>query len=527
MSSSLGVSIVTSLLAVCGHSQQFLPPPIEWQQAYGGGQNDYLYALRETQDGGYLLGGSSESPAGGTKTSTNCAATDYWIVRLDASGNSVWDVTFGGTSFDNLRSIGETADGGIIVGGSSQSGISCSKLTPYYGTQSGDYWVLRLDRNGNKTWEQDIGGNYSDLLWQVQQTADGAFFLAGYSGSPPSGNKTAIPQGGEDYWAVRLNTNGAILWDRSFGGEANDYLRDGQQTDEGGFILGGGSLSQPSGNKSSPNYGSTNRFTATADFWIVRLDANGNKLWDRSFGGIYDDTLYCMRQMPDGGYMLAGRSSSPPGGNKTSPNYGGADFWLVRLDASGNKLREQSFGGTGDEYPYSMAVTTDGGVIVGGWSNSGISGNKTAPSFGGADFWVVRLDADGNKLWEAGYGGSRADQLQSLQQTRDGGFILGGGSHSPADGNKTVPTDFWSDFWVIKLGPEQPRLGFLDPPFEAGGARLSLTGIKNVSYTIDCSTNLEAWTPWQTNRLSGPTIELLDSAATNAAQRFYRARRVQ
>jgi hypothetical protein len=334
--------------------------------------------------------------------------------------------------------------------------------------------------------------------------------------------------GDNDYCVLRLDFQGQKLWDKAYGGTSSDLAWCAEPTSDGGIILGGSSYSQPGGIKTSPNYGSTNVYQATPDFWVVRIDANGNKLWDRSYGGIYDDTLYAVAEMPDGGFMLAGRSLSPPGGNKTSPSYGNADFWIVRIDAEGNKLWDQSFGGPEDDVPSALAVTTDGGVIVGGRSFSGITGTKTSTNYGACDFWVIRLDADGHKLWEEAYGGSRTDGIESLQQTRDGGFILGGWSYSPVDGNKTEPPFFaiWSDFWLVKLGPEQPRLQFVDPPFVPGGMRLSLAGIKNLSYSVEWSGDLTNWTTLQTNRMTNSMLEILDSSVSNSVQRFYRARQV-
>jgi len=379
--------------------------------------------------------------------------------------------------------------------------------------------VLRLDPSGNRIWEQNYGGIGDDVMRKVQQTADGGFLLCGDSGSPPSGNKTADKIGGYDYWVVRLDSNGQKLWDKVYGGTYDDLAWSAELTADGGLVLVGGSISQPSGTKTSPNYGSY-------DFWVVRLDANGNQLWDRSFGGTGDDTAYCVSQTPEGGFVVAGRSDSPPSGNKTSPLFDNSDFWVVWLDANGNKLSEQSFGGTGVDYPYSLDVTRDGGLIIGGRSGSGVSGNKSTPNYGGVDFWVVRLDADGNKLWDASYGGSRTDQLQSLQQTRDGGFLLGGSSWS-TDGNKTVPAFGFGDGWVIKLGPEQPLLQLTGQPYAQGGLHLLLTGIKNLSYAVEYSSDLRAWSALQTNRMSSAQIELIDPGMTNATQRFYRARLLQ
>jgi hypothetical protein len=515
------------LLAVLAHGQQISPPSIEWQRVFGNTEEDVFSALAQTADGGFILGGTSYPPANGNKTCQGFGFVDYWIVRLDAQGNQLWDRCFGGTSRDSLTSLQQTAQGGFILGGSSWSTNSGNKTMPHFGAAD-DFWAVRLDSEGNKIWEQACGGTAPDLLRRIQETADGGFFLCGGSGSPVSGNKTAPAYWtglwpSSDYWVVRLDSRGQILWDKSYGGNDDEAAWCAQITADGGLMLGGASRSGPSANKTSSNFGDY-------DFWVVLTDANGNKVWDRSYGGIYDDTMYAVAQMPDGGLTLAGRSLSPPGGNKTSPNYGNADFWIVRTDANGNKLWDQSFGGPADDFPAAIAVTTDGGVIIGGRSFSGIAGTKTSTNHGACDFWVIRLDADGRKLWEQTYGGSRTDGIESLQQTRDGGFILGGWSHSPADGNKTEPAFFsqWKDFWVVKLGPEQPYLWFSDPPFGPGGLRLALTGIKNLSYAIDWSSNLTNWTALQTNRLSVTNvIEVVDSSTTHSIQRFYRARQVQ
>jgi hypothetical protein len=524
--SPLILVVFGGLLAGLGSGQQISPPPIEWQRVFGSYEMESLAAIQQTRDGGFLLAGSSSSPPGGNKTAPNYSNYDYWIVHLDAQGNQLWDHSFGGLRLDLLTSVEETIDGGLITGGISWSTNSGNKTTGHFGSYaSDDFWVIRLDSSGSKIWEQNFGGTGVDPLRKVAQAVDGGFFLCGDSGSTNSGSKTATNYGTgryltSDYWVVKVDTNGQQLWDKSYGGNDDELAWCAQMTTDGGLILGGASRSGPSGNKTRANFGGY-------DFWVMRTDANGNKLWDAAFGGSNDDTMYCVAQMPDGGFMLGGRSDSPPSGNKTSPNYGNFDFWVVRLDATGNKLWEQSFGGTEDDFLYDINVTKDGGVILGGFSVSMPSGNKTAPNYGGSDFWVVRLDADGQKMWEASYGGSRSDEAKSVRQTSDGGFILGGTSASPADGNKTAPDFFFGDFWVLKLGPEQPYLRFSVPPFGAGGLRLSLTGIKNLSYCIEWSGNLTNWTSLQTNRMTNSVLEILDSSVSNSIQRFYRARQIQ
>jgi len=167
-----------------------------------------------------------------------------------------------------------------------------------------------------------------------------------------------------------------------------------------------------------------------------------------------NDYMLSVQETFDGGFIVGGFSSSGPGGNKTSLNYGGYDCWVLLLDGDGNIIWDNSFGAQGDDYVESIALTADGGFIFGGYSNSPPSGNKTSPNYGGRDYWVVRLDANGNKVWEQVYGGHSLDEVYSIHQTSDGGFFVGGLSGSGIEYNKTTPSFGGYDFWVLKLAPD-------------------------------------------------------------------------
>ena len=495
------------------------PPPIEWQQTFGGSQDETLTSLQQTLDGGFILGGFSYSAMDGNKTSPNFGGADFWVLRLDANGRRLWEGSFGGRDNDFLSSLEQTADGGFLLGGSSRSGPDGNKTAQNFG--SSDCWVVRLDVQGGVLWDHSYGGTSGDYLNSLQQTADGGFVFGGYSSSGTDGNKTAPARGNNDFWVVGLNAKGDLLWDQTFGGGGRDVLYSLSGTREGGLIVGGDTLFSVNGNKTSPLIGST-------DFWIVLLDATGNKLRDQSFGGTNDDFLRSLQQTSDGGFILGGSSDSGANGNKTSPNFGGYDFWVVRLDANGNKLWDYSFGGSGHDFLNALQQTTDGGFILGGYSASGADGNKTSPNLGLEDFWVVRLDADGHKLWDQSYGGSGSESLRCLRQTSDGGFILGGRSDSGTSGNKSSPNLGAGDFWVVKLAPERPLLGILrQTPEEIRrtGFRFCLTaGGTNRAYLLEFSTNLTDWAALQTNRVITGRVEIVDPLSTNGAQRFYRAR---
>src|SRR5688572_14626411 len=242
-----------------------------------------------------------------------------------------------------------------------------------------------------KQWDKTIGGSHIDEFSSLQQTSDGGYILGGYSNSGISGDKSQANQGLNDFWALKLDASGNKLWDKTIGGNHEDYLSSLQQTSDGGYILGGGSSSGISGDKSQVNKGVT-------DLWIIKLDATGNKLWDKTYGGSGGDYLSSLHQTSDGGYILGGGSISGISGDKSQANKGNWDYWIVKLDVAGNKLWDKTIGGNSEDHLLSLQQTSDGGYILGGWSTSGINGDKSQSGNGGADYWVVKIDAAGNKV---------------------------------------------------------------------------------------------------------------------------------
>jgi len=414
---------------------------IEWQNTIGGNYTDQLYSIQQTTDGGYILGGWSESYISGDKTENSFGGSDYWVVKLDSIGNIQWQNTIGGNSGDGLYSVQQTTDGGYILGGVSTSNISGDKTENSQGYI--DYWVVKLDSSGNIQWHNTIGGNSDDYLTSIQQTTDGGYILGGWSNSNISGDKTENSQGDYDYWVLKLDPTGNIQWQNTIGGSINDQLYSIQQTIDGGYILGGWSNSNISGDKTENSQGT--------DYWVVKLDASGNIQWQNTIGGSFLDYLNCMQQTSDGGFILAGSSQSGISGDKTEDSQGGSDYWVVKLDAFGNIQWQNSIGGNSDDYLTSIQQTIDGGYILGGYSNSGISGDKTENYQGLYDYWVVKLDATGNIQWQNTIGGNSWDELISIQQTNDGGYILGGHSSSGISGDKTENSQGDYDYWVVKL----------------------------------------------------------------------------
>lgn len=424
-------------------------PEIEWQNTIGGNNNDDLYSIEQTSDAGYILGGFSSSTNTGDKTEVGYGFDDYWVVKLDSSGNILWQNTIGGSEQDRLYSIQQTVDGGYILGGYSPSPVSGDKDEGSNGAN--DYWILKLDSLGNILWQNTIGGSLNDLL-HIEQTTDGGYILAGSSMSDISGDKTEMNLGGEDFWLIKLDSSGNILWQNTIGGSLDDgFTMDIKQTFDSGYIVGGTSISDISGDKSEESSGGY-------DYWVLKLDSAGNILWQNTIGGDSDDILTSIQQTNDKGYILGGFSNSDISGDKTEATIGVLgldDYWILKLDSVGNILWQNTIGGDSYDDLFSIRQTYDGGFILGGSSSSSISGDKMESNFGQEDYWVVKVDSIGNLQWQKTIGGNLTDAIRDIIQTNDGGFLIGGYSLSNISGNKTENNIGGSDYWVVKLLPDE------------------------------------------------------------------------
>ena len=230
-----------------------------------------------------------------------------------------------------------------------------------------------------KQWDVDLGANDNEQLYSIQQTTDGGYILGGYSESGINGDKTQASRGSSDYWVIKTDSNGVKQWDARFGGPGVDQLTALQQTSDGGYILGGTSFSDIGGDKTQTSRGLN-------DYWIVKTDGNGVKQWDARFGGESLEELHALQQTSDGGYILGGYSISIISGDQTNTRLGGKDFWIVKTDPNGVKQWDSRFGGAQFAELNSVRQTTDDGYVLGGYSLSGVSGNKTQPNKGLYDY---------------------------------------------------------------------------------------------------------------------------------------------
>lgn len=430
-----------------------IAPEIEWQNTIGGSAYDGLYVVKQTTDGGYILGGYSTSDASGDKSEDTIGDPgtdyeDYWVVKLDTNGTIEWENTIGGNRVDKLSSIQQCLDGGFIMGGQSNSDASGDKTEDTIGENfQEDYWVVKLDPNGTIEWDNTVGGDDVDELRSVYQTADGGFILGGHSDSDASGDKTEDRLGWKDYWIVKLDMDGEVQWQNTIGGSDYDLLESIDQTTDGGYILGGFSRSNISGDKDEDSLGER-------DYWVVKLNPNGDIVWQNTIGGGAADLLWDVHQTMDQGYILGGYSYSNISGDKTEDSNGINDYWVVKLNPNGDIEWQNTIGGSDADELRSIKQTIDGGYILGGYSYSDISGDKTEDSNGLFDYWVIKLDNSGSIIWQNSIGGSADDFLNCVQQTSDNGFILGGSTDSGISGDHTEYTNGSYDYWIVKLEPE-------------------------------------------------------------------------
>jgi len=354
---------------------------LEWQKSLGGSGDDQANSIRTTSDGGYIIVGSTTSTDG--DIILNKGYADYWIVKLNAQGNVEWQKTYGGTLQDIATSVRQTTDGGYVVTGSSNS--SDGDVTGNHGPYFYDYWVIKLDSSGNLQWQKALGGSSNEMAYEIQQTSDGNYVIAGETSSSNSGNISSIALGVKDSWIVKLGTTGNIIWEKRFGGIGSNITYSIAQTSDSGYIVSGTTTS---------NIGNST-YNGQGDFWIMKLDAAGNLQWQNAMGSLTYDQSYSVIQTPDGNYVAAGYISSNTGMAESELAIG-TNFWIVKLGNSGNLLWQKSYGGDGHETAWSIISTADGGLAVAGSSGTNPDSWDVTGNHGQSDFWIVKLN--GSKL---------------------------------------------------------------------------------------------------------------------------------
>ena len=441
---------------------------ILWENSYGGKHAEFLYDAIPTPDYGVLLAGSSISNKNGNKADANKGDLDYWVWKMDEKGTREWQKSFGGNGVDVLQSVKLANDGGFILAGTSSSSISGDKKEACKGQE--DFWIIKLDAKGNEIWQRTIGGSGQEKLLSIAQTKDGGYILGGTSSSNTSEpdekgvidkyGKSEDNRGSLDYWVVKLDTKGEIKWQKTLGGQYVDELKSIEQTNDKGYILGGYSNSPISGDKTQENFGLN-------DYWIVKLDEDGNELWQHTLGGDQDDTLFALTQTNDGGFIAGGNSNSGATNSKSKSNKKGTDFWVLKLGKSGAIEWQETYNHGEKDVLTSIVENTDGTFLIGGYAQSESaqksanniqkSLGKKADKEGINDYIALKIKATGEEIWTQTVGSKGDEILKKLFETRDGGYILAGTSIGNASRDKNTAIG-GSDFWVVKLRDNEKKI---------------------------------------------------------------------
>ena len=350
----------------------------------GGAQADAGNEVLQNTEGDYLVVGST--------ISTPAGKNDVYLVKVSASGNVIWEKTFEGTSSDSGNSIQQTADGGYIIAG--EYGID---------EYNSNIYLIKTDSEGALIWEKKyFGGTSYDLGESVQQTADGGYIIAGSTGS------FASNQDDQDVYLVKTDLNGDMQWSRNYGGDQQDSGASVLQTSDRGFIIAG----------------STSSGVESSDVYLIKTDENGNPQWEKTYGGSGHDYGESVQQTSDGGFIITGR---------TSLDFNNSDVYLIKTDAEGNKIWEKHFGGVNVDLGYSVQETADGGYIIAG-------------EYAGDAGYLIKTGPDGNKIWEKTFGGSSNNIGLSVCQTKDGGYIITGRANSGQDDDVLIiKTDMYGN----------------------------------------------------------------------------------
>jgi hypothetical protein len=381
-------------------------PTIQWQKTIGNNDTVTIDNVQKTTDGGYIL-------AGYKVTSPN--NYDYWIVKLNSNADIEWEKTYGGSNTNKATYIQQTADGGYIVAGYSYS--TNGDVTNNNGGI--DAWILKLSTNGDIEWQKTYGGSADDYFKSIKQTTDNGYITVGHTYSKDGD----IPnnQGNFDAWIIKIDVNENLEWSKTFGGTDYEQINNVQQTTNGEYLI--------LGQTESINGDITNNH-GNADWWIIKLQTNGNLQWQKTYGGSGFDVASCIQKTNDGHYIVAGITDSNDGDITNS--HGDKDAWVVKIDDLGTILQQTTIGTNGSEGVNSILQTHDNNFLVVGSSQNANSNIK--------NIFVAALNTNCTLLWQRQIPQENSDTFaRAIFETTDCGYIIFGKQFfSSSSGNDII-----------------------------------------------------------------------------------------
>lgn len=295
---------------------------LEWENTFGGSSWEYTRDILETEDGGYLIGGQTQSTDGDVSSGGN-GIWDIWIVKIDSLGELLWEKTYGGTDIEEFHTISPTYESGYIIGG----GTNSDSLDVQSGNHGrGDYWIVKVDSIGEIQWEHTYGGSREDNLRYVLPLEEGGYILGGYSCSE-DGDVSSGTYNNCDIWIVKVDSIGGIIWEKSYGKNPYDSFNSVIPNNNKGFLLFGSTIGTI--NENNIDY--------KEDIWVIEIDSEGEILWEKTYGGSSYDLIYCSEKMINGGFLLGGETMSNDG-DIQSDNKGEGDYWIFKIGSNSSPL---------------------------------------------------------------------------------------------------------------------------------------------------------------------------------------------
>ncbi len=409
-------------------------PNIQWQKSLGGSFYDKGQSVIELSDGGFLIAGNSQSS--NQDLTFNHGMFDWWIVRLTKTGNIVWKKTLGGTLEDYVRQVIATPDGNFLCIGETQS--DNGDITDYI--DSIDFWVVKISDSGDVIWKKCYGGNGIDRGYSACVASDGNLIIAGIteSGYPYIENNHGV----SDFLIFKIDLNGDIIWQKTYGGSDVDDCKSIKKTSDGGYLLSGISRSSD---------GDLNNNKGELDVWIVKINANGDIQWQTNYGGSKSDYSNTIMEDKNGNFLIAGETYSFDfDATENHSNSISRDYFIIKLNSQGQKIWVRCYGGSDNEYARGIIESnSDEYVIVGeSYSNDG----QAPDNKGRADFWLIKVNpTNGDLVWQKRYGSDGHDEPNDLILTHDNDFVTVGNTFPIENSMDVTEKHGDDDVWIVKL----------------------------------------------------------------------------
>ena len=349
----------------------------------------------------------------------------------------VWKRILGGSLYEIMNVILPTPEGGYITAGYTES--VDGDITGNHG--GSDVWVVKMDAFGGIIWKKAYGGTENEQAHAMIPANDGGYIIVG-SARSKNGDVTNHRLY-EDVWILKIDGNGNLLWQKTYGGQGTDVAHSIISTPDNGYLVGGQTDSRDgdvTGLHFDPNF-----LGATDDVWLLKIDISGNLIWQKCYGGNWNEAAHSITRTPDGGFLATGYSDATTNSGDVQATQGSHDFWAFKTDANGNLLWQKTYGGSKSDIARKVLSLADGYIMTG--STESKDGQVTN-NHGTTDAWVVKIDLTGNLVWQKAFGGTWNEHARHI--ARDGNDFLLSADAASNDGDLVGNTD--SDAtWFIKI----------------------------------------------------------------------------